>query len=261
MFAGAALSTFGIAACFSLNGISFLFVIAAILALRNVRSPAKGTEGFGIQLRDCLRFIQDSPSLANVMAVGFFTTFLGVPLFTFLPIVTRDVFHRDVAFYTKLMTFSGAGALTGAVIIAWLGKSRHMGRILRMLLMFFGVAIIGFGLSRRPGLSASIVFAGGALFVMSSSLATSLAQLLAPPAMLGRVVSVYLIAFLSGSPLGSIASGWLITRIGSAPEMLVINGTALTLVAFYFLIHGQNYKDFHSLWRNQERSYDDRTGS
>jgi len=250
MFAGAALSTFGIAACFSLNGISFLFVIAAILALRNVPSPPSAAEGFGIQLRDCLRFVQDSPSLANVMVVGFFTTFLGVPLFTFLPVITRDVFHRDVAFYTKLMTFSGAGALIGALIVAWLGKSRHMGRILRMLLMLFGAAIIGFGLSRRPGLSASILFIGGSLFVMSSSLATSLAQLLAPPAMLGRVVSVYLIALLSGSPLGSIASGWLVTRIGSVPKMLVINGTALTLVALYFLIHGQSYKDLQSPWRN-----------
>jgi hypothetical protein len=59
----------------------------------------------------------------------------------------------------------------------------------------------------------------------------------------GRVVSIYLVAFLGGSPLGGLASRWLITRVGSAPVMLVVNGAALTLVALYFLIHGQDLKD------------------
>ena len=58
-----------------------------------------------------------------MMALGFFSAFLGVPLLTFLPVITRDVFHRDVGFYTQLMTFSGAGAVTGALIVAWLGKT------------------------------------------------------------------------------------------------------------------------------------------
>jgi hypothetical protein len=56
------------------------------------------------------------------------------------------------------------------------------------------------------------------------------------------VVSIFLLAFLGGSPLGSLASGWLVTRLGSAPAMLVVNGTALTLVALHFLIYGQGLK-------------------
>jgi hypothetical protein len=103
--------------------------------------------------------------------------------------------------------------------------------------------IFGFGLSRRICLSAWILFAGGALFVMCSSLTTSLAQLLAPPEFRGRVVSIYLVAFLGGSPLGGLTSGWLATRIGSAPVMFVLNGTALTLVALYFMIYDQSLKD------------------
>jgi predicted MFS family arabinose efflux permease len=261
MFAGAVLSAFGMVACFGLNGFSFLFVIAAILLLRNVPSLPPATEGIGIQLRDGLRFVQATPNLATVMAVGFFTTLLGVPLFTFLPIITRDIFHRDVAFYTTLMAFSGAGALTGALIVAWLGKSRHMGRILMMLLILFGATITCFGLSRRSVVSASILFLGGSLFVMISSLATSVAQLLAPPAMLGRVVSVYLIAFMGGSPLGSIASGWLVTHIGSAPKMLEVNGSALTLLALYFLSTTRGSKFSRQVGGTRSDSYDDRIGS
>src|SRR5262249_24799502 len=157
--------------------------------------------------------------------------FLGAPLLTFLPIVIRDVFHRGVGFYTQLMTFSGMGAVTGALIVAWLGKHKHMGRILIVLLTLFGITIVGLGLSHRTYLSACILFAGGLLFVMCSSLTTALAQLLAPPEFCGRVVSIYLVAFLGGTPLGGLASGWLVTRVGSAPVMLVVNGTALTLVA------------------------------
>ena len=243
LVAGAALAAFGMVACFGLNGISFLFVIAAILALRDVHVPPTATESMVAQFRGGLRFVQGSPNLVTVMALGFCAAFLGGPLLTFLPVITRDVFHRDVGFYTQLMMFAGAGAVMGALMVAWLGKNKHMGRILLILLALFGTIIVGFGLSRRTYLSASILFMGGSLFVMCSSLTTSLAQLLAPLEFRGRVLSIYLVALLGGSPLGGLASGWLVTRAGSATVMLLVNGTALTLVALYFLIHGQGLKD------------------
>jgi predicted MFS family arabinose efflux permease len=242
--AGATLAAFGMVACFGLNGISFLFVIAAIVALREVHVPAMPTESMVAQFSAGLRLVQGSPILVRVMTLGFLGAFLGAPLLTFLPVITRDVFHRDVGFYTELMTFSGAGAVTGALIVAWLGKNRHMERILLILLMLFGMIIAGFGLSRSVYLSALILFISGSLFVMCSSLTTSLAQLLTPAEFRGRVLSIFLVACLGGSPLGGLASGWFVTRVGSAPIMLVINGAVLTLVALYFLIHGQSLDDF-----------------
>jgi predicted MFS family arabinose efflux permease len=241
--AGAALAAFGMVGCFGLNGISFLFVIAAILALRDVHVPPMATESMVAQFRGGLRFVQGSPNLVTVMALGFCAAFLGGPLLTFLPVIARDVFHRDVVFYTQLMTFSGAGAVLGALVVACLGKNKHMGRILLILLALFGAIIVGFGLSRNTYLSALILFTCGSLFVMCSSLTTSLSQLLAPLEFRGRVLSVYLVAFLGGSPLGGLASGWLVTRVGSAPVMLLVNGTALLLVALCFLIHGEALKD------------------
>jgi MFS family permease len=241
--AGAALAAFGMVACFGLNGISFLFVIGAILALRDVQVPPLATESMVAQFTGGVRFVRDSRNLVTVMALGFCAAFLGAPLLTFLPVITRDVFHRDVGFYTQLMTFSGAGAVVGALVVAWLGKNKHMGRILLILLTLFGTIIVGFGLSRNTYLSALILFTGGSLFVMCSSLTTSLAQLLAPPEFRGRVLSIYLVAFLGGSPLGGLASGWLVTRVGSAPVMLLVDGTALVLVALYFLIHGRGLGD------------------
>lgn len=241
--AGATLAAFGMVACFGLNSISFLCVIAAIFMLRDVHVPPMATGSMVDQFRSGLRFVRHSPNLVTVMALSFFAMFLGAPLFTFLPVITRDVFHQEVGFYTQLMTFSGAGAVIGALMAAGLGKSKNMGRILYILLMLFGAIIVGFGLSRRTCLSALILFAGGSLYVTCSSLTTSLAQLLVPPEFRGRVVSIYLVAFLGGSPLGGLASGWLVTRLGSAPLVLVVNGTALTFVTLYFLIHGKRLSD------------------
>jgi MFS family permease len=97
-----------------------------------------------------------------------------------------------------------------------------------------------------------ILFTCGSLFVMCSSLTTSLAQLLAPLEFHGRVLSIYLVAFLGGSPLGGLASGWLVTRVGSAPVMLLVNGTALLLVALCFLIHGEALKDIQAPFCRKE---------
>lgn len=241
--AGVALASLGMIACFGLNGVSFLFVIAAILALRDIHIPPAATESIVDQMKVGLRYVKNSPNLISVTVLGFIVAFLGFPLLTFLPVITKDVFQQDVAFYSRLMTFAGAGAVTGAVTVAYIGKHRHMGRMLLICLALFGVATAAFSLSRTPALSSLILFMAGSLLVMCTSFTTSLAQLLAPHEMRGRVVSIYMVAFRGGSPLGGLASGWLVTQIGSAPKVLMVNGLTLTVVAIYFLFRGHGLKE------------------
>jgi MFS family permease len=241
--AGVALASFGMVACFGINGISFLFVIAAILAMRNIHVPPASTTNMLEQMKDGLRYVRNSHNLRAVTLLGFIGAFLGLPLLTFLPVITRDVFQQDVTFYSRLMTCSGAGAVTGALIVAWVGKHRHIGRMLLIFLALFGAAMVAFSLSRTPVASAVILFIAGALLVMCFSLTTSLAQLLAPAALHGRVVSIYMVAFRGGSPLGGLASGWLVTQVGSAPMVLMLNGIVLTSVALFFLVRGHGLKD------------------
>jgi MFS family permease len=241
--AGVALASFGMVACFGLNGISFLFVIAAILALRDIHVPPAATVSIVDQMKDGLRYVRDSRNLVAVTSLGFIAAFLGLPLLTFLPVITRDVFQQDVGFYSRLMTFSGAGAVTGALIVAYIGKHQHIGRLLLIFLASFGTAMALFSLSRTPALSAALLFVAGALLVMSFSLTTSLAQLLAPGEMRGRVVSIYMVAFRGGSPLGGLAAGMLATQLGSAPTVLFVNGILLTSIALFFLARGHGLKD------------------
>ncbi|HUQ86783.1 MAG TPA: MFS transporter [Vicinamibacterales bacterium] len=241
--AGAALASLGMVWCFGLNGISFLFVIAAILALRDVHVPPVAKESIVDQMKGGLRYVRDSRALIAVMVIGFIVAFLGFPILTFLPVITKDVFNRDVGFYSRLMTCAGAGAVTGALVVAYIGRNRHIGKMLLISLGLFGAAMALFSLSRTPIVSAAILFIAGSLLVMSTSLTTSLAQLLAPAELRGRVVSIYMLAFRGGSPLGGLASGWLVTQVGSAPKVLMVNGITLTIVALFFLIRGHGLKD------------------
>jgi MFS family permease len=241
--AGAALAAFGMVMCFGLNGVSFLVVMAAILKLRNVHVPPVATVPLVDQMKDGLRYVRDSPNLVSVTALGFVAAFLGLPLLTFLPVVARDVFQQDVGLYTRMMTTSGLGAVCGALVVAWMGRHQHMGRSLLLLLGAFGVAMTAFALSSDVRLSTLILFFTGGLLVMCFSLTTSIVQLIAPAELRGRVVSIYMVAFRGGSPLGGLASGWLITQVGSAPAMLAVNGLALVFVALFFLVRGHGIKD------------------
>ena len=241
--AGVALASFGMVACFGLNGISFLFVIAAILALRDVHVPPVATESIVTQMKGGLRYVRDSYNLLAVMVLGFIVAFLGFPMLTFLPVITKDVFNGDVGFYSRLMTCAGAGAVTGALVVAYIGKHRHLGKLLLISLALFGTLLAIFSMSRTPVWTAALLFVAGSLLVMSTSLTTSMAQLLAPPELRGRVVSIYMLAFRGGSPLGGLFSGWLVTQVGSAPKVLMFNGITLTIVALFFLIRGHGLKD------------------
>jgi MFS family permease len=148
LIAGAALTSFGMVACFGLNGLSFLFVIAALFALHVQHTPPAV-----------------SRSIIALTALGFVAAFLGVPLLTQLPLFVKDVFHADVGLYTRFMAFSGSGAVLGAMIVAWRGKSRGMGHTLLGGVMAFGVVLIAFSFSRQLWLTQALLFIGGALLV------------------------------------------------------------------------------------------------
>ena len=147
------------------------------------------------------------------------TTFLGLPLLTFLPVFARDIFHGDVGTYSQMMAFSGAGAVVGALVVAWLGRFRHMGLTLLLVQVVFGALIVAFALSRVFWLSNLLLFAAGACLMCVFSMTASLVQLIVPDHLRGRVMSIYMVAFRGGMPLGSLASGYA-ASLTSAPYVL-----------------------------------------
>jgi predicted MFS family arabinose efflux permease len=171
------------------------------------------------------------------------TTLLAAPVLTLLPVMARDVFRLGPDGYSRLMAFSGAGAVLGALTTAWLGRFHGMGRVVLLVQLGLGVVLAAFALSRQLPLSYLLIFLGSIGLMMSFSLLTSLVQLAAPNDMRGRVVSIYMMAFRGGMPLGSLAAGYA-AGLTSAPLTLTATGLLLSLVAATFLARAKTVRQF-----------------
>jgi len=111
LLAGAALAAFGMAACFGLNGLSFLAVILALLSLHVRHTPTTNPRRMSEELRSGLSYVRHEPGLLGLTFLAFSTTFLGTPVMTFLPVFAQDVFKGGVNQYTQFMACAGIGTL------------------------------------------------------------------------------------------------------------------------------------------------------
>ena len=229
-------------ACFLLNSLSFLVVINTLMMLRVKHIPPATSSRMQEELKGGLNYVRHHSSLAALIVLAAATTFLGFALLTFLPIFAQKIFHEGADTYSHLMAFSGAGSIVGALIVAWLGKFPKMGWTALVVQAVYGLLIIAFAVSRVLWVSDILLFFTGVTLMVVFSTVTSLVQLIAPNEMRGRVMSIYMLAFRGGMPLGSLVSGWLATYLG-APLVIGINGLLLIAVAGYFLARSHGVRE------------------
>ena len=241
LLAGAALAAFGTAICFGLNGLSFLIVIAAILSL-SVKHIKPEHKPLMQEMHGGFSYMKREPALIALTCVAFLTTFLGLPLMTFLPVFAKDVFQGEVGLYSRMMAFSGAGSVVGALIVAWMGRFKHMGRTLLIVQVVFGLIVVTFAMSRTLWISEVLLFCSGIAVMLVTALTTSLVQLIVPDHLRGRVVSIYMVAFRGGMPLGSLATGFA-SNFVSVPVVLAINGGLVSLAGLYFLLQNRQVRE------------------
>jgi MFS family permease len=222
-------------AAFALNSASFLIVLYTLSLLHVKHVPTTGHQKMKEELKGGLQYVQHHGSLVALIVLAATTTFLGFAILTFLPAFARNVFNADASTYSRLMAFSGAGSICGALVVAWLGKFPRMGLTALLMQAIYGMLILAFARSNVLWLSSVLLFFTGAALMMVFSTVTSLVQLIAPDNMRGRVMSIYMVAFRGGMPLGSLVSGFFAARIGT-PQVIAINGILLVVVALYFLL-------------------------
>jgi MFS family permease len=242
LIAGVALAAWGSAACFGLNGLSFLVVIVALMSLHVKHLPPATRQRMSAEMRGGFTYVRARSDLVALTVLAFLSTFLGLPLLTFLPLFAQNVFHSGVGRYSEMMAFSGAGAVAGALVVAWLGRFSRMGLTLLLVEVVFGVLLVGFAGSRVLWVSYALLFAGGAALIVVFSLLMSLVQLIAPNELRGRVMSIYMVAFRGGMPLGSLTAGYL-ASLTSAPAVLAVDGALVAVVAIYFLVRSHGIRE------------------
>jgi predicted MFS family arabinose efflux permease len=193
-------------------------------------------------LRGGLSYVRRTPAIPPLIVLAFTMTFLGMPVLTLLPVFARDIYQQGVAEYSRMMAFSGAGAIAGSLIVAWLGRMKRMGITTLAVQAAFGLCIVLFAMTRVIYVSYALLFLTNVALMVVFSTVTSLVQLIAPNEMRGRVMSIYLVAFRGGMPLGSLASGYL-ASVFSAPAVLFVNGALLMAVALYFLTRSREVRE------------------
>jgi len=226
---------FGATWCFTLNGVSYLAVIATLFMIRVKFVPAKSRESVLTSMAEGIRFIRRRDGMRAMVVLAFCTTLFGFSLAAFLPVFVQTIFHKGPETYTLLLVFSGAGSICGALIVAAMEKFKGQTRLTVLILAFLGFVIAGFALSTWLPLSCLLIFLQGVAIMASASLMLSLVQLIATDAMRGRVMSVYNLAFRAGIPLGSLVLGKLIPIFGVATALSGA-GFMLVAVSLYFLL-------------------------
>ena len=235
---GVVFALWGAASCFTLNGISFIAVILAytIIRIPPVHEQSRQT-GILSEMTDGFRFVIKKRSLLMLTFLAFVGTFLGMPLFTMLPVVAKDVFGLGPRGLSIMQADYGVGSVIGAIFVASSSYAAKKGKIALWLQLMFAVCLAFFGLSRNLPSSLIIAFVAGACIVGVVSLYSSLVQLMISDSMRGRVMSIFMLAFRGGMPLGNLAAGYVAQR-WSISFALGVNGAVLAAVALLFIARG-----------------------
>ena len=229
VLAGIAFYKLGAAWCFALNGVSFIAVIIAILALRRGAPVAAASEPVWRSLKTGLKAVLDTASLKGLVAMAFLGSFCSVALVTYLPVFAKDVFHGDAKALSQLIAAFGLGAVVGAIGVAGFGHVPRKGMVAVVTQMLFGLLMISFALSHDRVLSYAILFVAGAALMVIFAMFMTLVQTTVEDHLRGRVVSIYSLAFRGAMPLSNLLGAGLASVI-SVPLILMGNGVLLFLL-------------------------------
>ncbi len=232
----------GAAACFGVNAVTFLSVVVVLLMVRIRFVPKKTETQVWHSIKEGLAFVFHHRALFSLMILSLGTAFLAIPLLTLLPIFARETFGLDAQGYSLMGAVFGAGAVTGALFVAWLGNMPRKGSKTLLMQLILGVTTVSFALSTWLPLALFFSFLAGGAILAVFAMMNSLIQLLAPEQMRGRIMSVQNTAFRGAMPLGNLAAGSLASRFG-APLIVAVNGAILGIIALGCLARNKAIKE------------------
>jgi MFS family permease len=220
--------------CFALDAISYLAVIASLVAMRLGEIPARTAQTRLLEeLRSGLRYVTGFPPVRDSLLLLALVAMMGMPYTVLMPAIAANVLHGGPHTLGYLMTASGFGALGGAFFLASRRSVLGLGRVIVMAGVAFGAGLIAFSFSRRLWLSLVIlpVVGGGMMVEMAST--NTILQTIVEDEIRGRVMSYYTMALLGTAPLGSLFAGFVADHIG--PMLTItLGGAACVLAAAVF---------------------------
>ena len=232
--AGFVIAGIGAGYCFLIDGVSYLAVIAALLAMR-LRHDPPAPSGASIwhDFRSGLDYaLGFGPIRRLIWLVGSMALF-GMSFAVLTPVYAREYFGGDARTLGLLMSSSATGSVAAAIYLTGRRSLRGLGRVICCGALLMGIALIAFAFSRILALSIGclLLVGGGSILVVASS--NTLLQNLVDGDKRGRVMSLYTMAFLGGMPVGCLLTGMLAHQIGTTAATTA-NGAACLLLGWLF---------------------------
>ena len=227
---GVIYALFGPAWCFTVNGISFIAVIIALLKMKLPPFvPPMKTRSVRADLKEGFRYASRQPLIRTLMGLILVISLFGFAFVTLIPAWAVAVLHGNATTNGFLTAARGLGALLSALFIASLGRFKFRGKLLTLGSFAFPAFMILFAFVRWKPLAYAAILAGGFALILVFNLANAAVQTLTPDALRGRVMGIYVFTFFGAMPLGSLMIGALAARIGE-PAAIVWN--SLVTLAF-----------------------------
>ena len=222
--------------CFMIDAISYVAVIASLLAMVVAKKPPRDQSTRVVEeLRAGFIYVSRSVPMRSALLLLALVATMGMPYTVLMPAIASGVLHGGAHTLGFLMTASGLGALAGALYLASRSSVLGLGRAMVVATIAFGVGLAAFSLSRVTWLSLLLLpIVGGGMMVETASTNTIL-QTIVEERMRGRVMSFYTMAFLGTAPLGSLLAGVAANRIG-APMTILLGGIACVAAGVWFAV-------------------------
>jgi MFS family permease len=245
--AGFILASRGPAIVYGINSVSYLAVIAALLALRTSGRPAvkEGEEASRVSfaaLREGLAFVWRTPIITQTMTLDFAATFFASAT-ALLPIFADRILNVGARGFGFLSAAPAIGAVITGLVMARLGTFRRQGKLVIGSVAVFGLATMAFGLSRVFWLSLLMLGLAGAADTVSTVLRQTIRQLVTPDHLRGRMTSINMVFFMGGPQLGEVEAGSVAALIG-APLSVVTGGLGSILAAGIALVKAKSLMSY-----------------
>jgi MFS family permease len=206
--AGLTYAAFGPSWCFIINGISFIAVIAALLAMRMNKQIAAPRHNSGIaDLKEGLRYVISQPIISSLIAIVAVISLFGISFVTLIPAWAVNMLGGDAKTNGLLQSARGAGALVAALLIASLGRFQFKGKLLTFGTFALPTFLIAFAVVHWLPLSLIALVGVGFGTVLSLNMTNVLTQSLVPDSLRGRVMSIYSLTFFGLVPIGFLLVG------------------------------------------------------
>jgi len=229
--AGLVYAWFGPAWCFTLNGLSFLAVIGALLLMRlTAPAPARRRTSTLGDLREAIAFLVAHPVILALIGLVGTVSLLGISATALMPAWAVSVLHGGPKTNGLLQSARGVGGLAAAMFVASLGRVTFKGRLVTFGSFAYPSLLLVFAFMRWTPLSL-VAFAGvgaGTLFV--TNLCNALVQTLVPDRLRGRTMGVYTFTFFGALPIGALWIG-LVAQYAGEPQAIIAASVLSFLVA------------------------------